>query len=80
MATRTVTIHDRCTTAGCGKLLHFVREAEAGQCSACWVKSMPPDKKRALQRLISVAFNGASEAEKHAVVDAAFKQFRSEEA
>ena len=74
MATRTVVVHDRCTTPECGKVLHSIREGERGLCCSCWVKAMPADTKKAMNRLIACAFNGSSEEEKDAAVKDAMEK------
>lgn len=79
MATRTITVHDRCTTESCGRVLHSISEGERGLCSSCWVKGLKPETMKSLNRLIASAFNGASDAEKDAAVDDAFKQLGQEE-
>ena len=76
MATRTVTVHDRCTTPECNRVLHSIAEGERGQCSSCWVKQLPADKRQAMNRLIASAFNGATTAEKEAAVKDAFGKFK----
>jgi hypothetical protein len=76
MSTRTITVHDRCTTPDCGRALHSIREGESGLCSSCWVKTLPADTKRALNRLVAVAFNGAGAAEKEAAVKDAFDKLK----
>lgn len=74
MATRTITVHDRCTTDGCGRTLLSISEGERGLCSSCWVKQMPADTRRAMNRLLASAFNGSGAAEKdEAVADAMSK-------
>lgn len=74
MATRTITVHDRCTTDGCGRVLHSIAEGERGQCSSCWVKNMPADTRRALHKVIASAFKPTTDAEKdEAVTDAMAK-------
>ena len=79
MATRTITVHDRCTREGCDRVLHSILEGERGVCSSCWYKSMPADTKKAMNRLIASAFNGSSEAEKGAAVDDAMEKLRRDE-
>jgi hypothetical protein len=74
MATRTITVHDRCTAEGCNRILHSISEGERGLCSSCWFKSLPGPTRGALNRVIASAFNGASEAEKERAVDEAFKE------
>ena len=76
MATRTITIHDVCTK--CNRVLHGIAEGERGTCSSCWVSSLRPETKRAMNRLIASAFNGSSEEEKGKVADEAFEQLRKE--
>ncbi len=71
MATRTITVHDRCTAPECGKVLHSIREGESGLCGACAFKRMPADTKAAMKRLLASAFNGSSDAEKDAAVQSA---------
>lgn len=77
MATRTVTIHDRCITEGCGKTLHSIAEGERGTCASCWVKTMPADTRKAMNRLIAAAFRPTTDAEKDAVVDVGSTYIRS---
>lgn len=79
MTTRMVEIHDRCTTVGCGKVLHSIREGESGLCGACAFKLIPTDTKRAINRLLSSAFNGSSEAEKDAAVKEAMEKVKRDE-
>lgn len=79
MATRTITIHDRCTTAGCGRVLHSIAEGERGTCSSCWFKAMPPDTKKAMDRLVASAFNGATEEQKNMAVDEAMNKLKRDE-
>lgn len=78
MATRTITVHDRCTTEGCGRVLRSISEGERGQCSSCWVKSLKPETRQAMNRLIASAFDGSSDAEKSAAVDDAFDKLGGE--
>lgn len=79
MATRTITIHDKCTTEGCGRLLHSIVEGERGTCSSCWVKSLSRETKKAMNRVIASAFNGSTQAQKEEAVDDALKQLKTEE-
>jgi hypothetical protein len=79
MGTRIVRIHDRCTVDGCNRTLHSISEGERGTCSSCWVKSLRPETKKALNRLIASAFNNSSEKEKDEAVDDAFKKLDEEE-
>ncbi len=76
MATRTITVHDRCTTLECGRVLHTIREGEEGLCSSCSFKRMPSDTKSAMKRLLASAFNGSTDAEKNAVVKEAMEKVR----
>jgi hypothetical protein len=81
MATRTITVHDRCTVPACGRVLHSISEGERGLCSSCWVAQLKPDTKKALNRLIASAFNGSGEAERgEAASDALSKLRRDDEA
>lgn len=73
MATRTIVVHDRCTVEGCNRVLHSIHEGERGLCSSCWVKSLSPETKKAMNRLVASAFNGSTESEKSEAVDDAFK-------
>lgn len=79
MATRTITVHDRCTKPGCNRVLHSMSEGERGVCSSCWFREMPQDTKGALNRVIRAAFNGADEAEKGAAVEDAMSKLRRDE-
>ena len=74
MATRAITVHDRCTTPECNRVLHSISEGERGLCSSCWVKTLSADQKKAMNRLIASAFNGSSDHEKKAAVDDAFRK------
>jgi hypothetical protein len=78
MATRVVTIHDRCTEPGCGRVLRFVNEAIRGTCGSCEIKQWSPEKKKAMNRLFASAFNGSSDEEKAKAVDEAFQHFKEE--
>ena len=78
MATRMVLIYDKCTTPGCNRTLHSISEGERGTCSSCWVSALKPETRKAMNRLIASAFNGASDAEKDAAVDDAFKKLDAE--
>jgi hypothetical protein len=69
VATRTITVHDRCTVEGCNRVLLSIAEGERGTCGSCWFKGMPADTKRAMNRLIASAFNRSSESERDAAVD-----------
>jgi hypothetical protein len=71
MATRTITVHDRCTAEGCGRVLHSIAEGERGTCSSCWLAAMPPGTKKAMNKLIACAFNGSTEKDKEKAVDEA---------
>jgi hypothetical protein len=77
MATRTITVYDSCTK--CGATLHSLREAEKGICSSCWFKEMPADTKKAMNRLIASAFNGATDVEKDLAIDDALGKLRRDE-
>ena len=72
---RTVELWNLCT---CGQVLHSISEGERGTCSSCWFKSLSPEKHKAMKGLIASAFNGATDAQKDAAVDEAFKQFRKD--
>ena len=65
---RTIEIWDKCE---CGKTLHSISEGERGICCTCWVKSMPADTKKSLNRLIAAAFKPTSEDEKNKLIDEA---------
>lgn len=74
MATRTITVHDRCTADGCGRVLMSIAEGERGTCGACWVSSWSNEKKASMARLVAVAFkDNATESEKDAAVSEAMK-------
>jgi hypothetical protein len=79
MAARTITVHDRCTTEGCGKILLSIKEGERGTCSSCWVKTMPADTKKAMNRLLAAAFNGSSPNEKDAAVEDALAKLKRDD-
>lgn len=40
----------------CGRTLSSINEGKRGQCSSCWVKSMPRDTKNAINQVIAAAF------------------------
>ena len=63
MATRTITVHDRCTTEGCGRVLLSIPEGERGLCSSCWFKSLSPDAKKSMNKLLASAFDGSTDAQ-----------------
>lgn len=79
MATRTIVIHDRCTTPSCNRTLHTIAEGERGTCSSCWFKTLTPAVKSSMNKLIASAFNGSTEEQKSAAVDEALKRFRQVE-
>lgn len=79
MGTRTVVIHDTCTTPGCGRVLHSIKEGEAGICSSCWFKTLKPETKQAMNKLIASAFNGSTDAQKDAAVDEAMKCLKEQD-
>ena len=66
---RTITVWDKCTTEGCNRILHSIKEGERGLCSSCWFKTIPPDAKKAMNRLIASAFNGSTAEQKDQAVD-----------
>lgn len=76
MATRTITVHDKCTIEGCNRTLHSITEGERGSCSSCWFLSMPKGTKQALNRLIASAFNGSSEQQKEDAVTDAMRKLK----
>ncbi|MCE9560422.1 MAG: hypothetical protein K8U57_00045 [Planctomycetes bacterium] len=76
MATRTITVHDRCTTPTCNRVLHSISEGERGLCSSCWFKQLPDDKRKAMNRLLAAAFNGSTDAQKDAAAKDAMDKFR----
>ncbi|TMJ00857.1 MAG: hypothetical protein E6G97_18150 [Alphaproteobacteria bacterium] len=77
MSTRTITVHDRCTK--CNRTLHFISEGERGVCGPCWVASLAPETKKAINRVIASAFNGSGEEEKSQAVDGAMKALQQED-
>lgn len=67
----------------CGRILHSLSEAQRGTCSSCWVRTMPADTKRAMNRLIASVFNGEAKDDKRArelIDDAMSKLDRDREA
>lgn len=68
---RTITVWDWCE---CGSLLHSMAEGVRGTCATCWVKAMPSDTKKALNKMISAAFKPTTEEEKSNLVDSAFEK------
>jgi hypothetical protein len=76
--TRTITVHDRCTTEGCGRVLLSISEGERGLCSSCWVKQWSPEKKAAMGKLLAAAFNGSTEEQKDKAVDEALAVCRKD--
>jgi hypothetical protein len=71
MATRTITVHDRCTVEGCNRVLHSIHEGERGICSSCWYKRIPDDTKKSLNKLVASAFNGSTDEQRDAAVEEA---------
>lgn len=63
---QTIEIWDRCE---CGDALHSISEGKRGTCAKCWLKSMPSDTKRSLNKLISAAFKPTSDTEKDKLID-----------
>jgi hypothetical protein len=60
---------------GCKGRLSRPTEVGRGLCPACYLKTYSPEKRAALNKLIGLAFKpgGATDAEKEAAVDEAFK-------
>lgn len=79
MATRIITVHDRCTTEGCNKVLHSIVEGERGICSSCWFKQMPTDTKKAMNKLLASAFNGSTEEQRGATVQDVMDKLKRDE-
>ncbi len=74
MATRTITVHDRCTKEGCRRVLMSIAEGERGLCGACTVASWTAEQKASMARLVAVGLKpGATDAEKEAAVSDAIK-------
>ena len=71
----TTSVWNICT---CGRILHSVSEAERGTCASCWIKSMKPTTRNALNRVIASAFNGSSDEQKQQAVNDAFDALDSE--
>ena len=76
MSTRVITIHDYCIK--CNRVLHSIAEGERGTCSSCWVASLKPETKKAMNRLIACVFNKSTEEEKQKAVDDAIEQLNKE--
>ena len=76
--TRATAVYDRCTTEGCNKVLHSISEAERGKCSSCWVSSLKPETRKAMNKLIASAFNGSTEQQKEKAVDEAFAAMKND--
>jgi hypothetical protein len=76
---RTISVWDRCTVPECNRVLHSISEGERGLCSSCWIKSLRPETRQALNRLVAAAFNGAGDAEKDAAVAGALNQLKAED-
>lgn len=68
------TKHTVCTK--CARRLIYADERETGICSGCVVKSWTPEKRKAMGKLLAVAFKpgGATDAEKDDAVKEAFEQ------
>jgi hypothetical protein len=75
---KVVVINDRCQTPDCNRVLLGVMEAVRGECSSCWYKRTPPEEKRALGRLVSLAFMPATDAEKDEAVADAMRHVRAD--
>lgn len=63
----------------CGRVLHSMHEGKRGQCSSCWIKSMPSDTKKALSNLIGAAFRTTSDQEKDQLIDVAMEKLDRDE-
>ena len=80
MTTRTITVHDRCTSVGCNRVLYTISEGVRGVCASCWFKQMPTDTKQAMNKPLASAFNGSTEEQRgDAVQDAMDKLKRDGE-
>lgn len=75
-AKRTIEVWDRCE---CGRLLTSIAEGERGTCAGCWMKSMPADTKRSLNKLIGAAFRPTSDKEKDALIGDAMENLNRDE-
>lgn len=78
---KAITLHDRCTSEGCGRVLHSAREAKSGKCSSCWLKAMPADTKAAMNKLIGAAFTQTpkTDAEKDKLIDDAIRKLKRDD-
>lgn len=68
---RTIEIWDKCE---CGNVLHSIVEGERGTCGSCWLKAMPADTKRTLNKLLAAAFKPTSAEEVKGIIDDAFEK------
>jgi hypothetical protein len=75
MSTRTITVHDRCTAQGCGRVLHSMSEGTHGLRSSCWVRQLKPDTRSSLNKLIASAFHSGS-ATKYELIDDAMAKLK----
>lgn len=64
----------------CGRILHSITEATRGTCAGCWIKSIKPETRSALNRLIGSAFNGSTGKQLDKAVDDAFNALAAEAA
>lgn len=68
---RTIEIWDQCE---CGNILHSIVEGERWTCGSCWIKAMPADTKRALNKMIAAAFTPMTPEAVSAIIDEAFEK------
>jgi len=57
-------------------VLHSISEGARGTCASCWFKTLSPDIKKSLNRLVASAFNGSTEEQKKAAVADAMERLK----
>jgi len=63
----------------CGKVLHSISEGKRGTCATCWFKSLGDETKKALNRVVGMAFKPTTEKEREDAVNEALETLKKEE-
>jgi hypothetical protein len=63
----------------CGKVLHSINEVQKAKCASCWVASLNPETKAALDSLVRSAFASTSEDQKKLAATEAVRLLKDEE-
>jgi hypothetical protein len=62
----------------CGKLLLSVSEAKRGTCASCWFQTLGEKTKKALNKVVSMAFTPTTEEEREEAIGKALEQLEEE--